>query len=443
MRARWERGGTIVTAPEPRIVAVTDSTALVIGLTCLPTGWDVVCHATEGVRHVELASADVVVLDLDSMETGFDLVPSGARTVLIGDNVPDEELPDGAAVLLRPYTLPQLQDLIEELLRPAPGAEADDGPSDALSEPVPAVDAAAANSTTHPPRRSHSAPLAVRLFGRITTKAADDLPSDALAADRGGQGEEEAVPSSPAVSASEVAPETGADATDQVDPVVEPVIDLTKLPAAASSSQRPSRRLSRRQRRTGPGEAQLRERLAAVLAAISELERLVEQVPMLNSLDDLAEAIVGDLHAQLEADTVGLWRLGTEGWQLLAHRGLTPHESRLRVPLDQPLFAEVDHAGGAMLIDPVDAVQAAVAGIGGAHTESFMAASIAAGTARLGILAVGRNRPLTEGELDRLVDAASEAAPGIAVAEQLARLRGPTEVKVPEQIPARSWHRLD
>jgi hypothetical protein len=96
-----------------------------------------------------------------------------------------------------------------------------------------------------------------------------------------------------------------------------------------------------------------------------------------------------------------------------------------------------------MLIDPVEKVQAAVVGIGGAHTESFMAASIAAGTARLGILAVGRNCPLTEGELDRLVDVASEAAPGMAVAEQLARLRGRTEMSIPEPITARSWHRSD
>jgi hypothetical protein len=117
-----------VTTSEPRIVAVTDSTALVIGLTCLPTGWDVVCHATEGVRRAELASADVVVLDLGSTEAGFDLVPSGARTVLIGDNVPSGELPEGAVVLLRPYTLPQLQDLIEQLLRPCAGQpKLDDG----------------------------------------------------------------------------------------------------------------------------------------------------------------------------------------------------------------------------------------------------------------------------------------------------------------------------
>jgi hypothetical protein len=437
-------GGTIVTAPEPRIVAVTDSTALVIGLTCLPTGWEVVCHATEGVRHAELASADVVVLDLGNTEAGFDLVPDdGPRAVLIGDHVPEGELPEGAAVLLRPYTLPQLRELIEQLLKPVPIIEGHDGPADELNEPVPGVDGVTTDPEADPAHEGDSAPPDARLFGRIATEAQDDLPSVVGAADREGPGDGVAGTSAPAVSAPASGATGGAGSAGRIGPVVERIIDLTKLPEAASSSQRPSRRLARRQRRTGPSEAQLRERLAAVLAAISELERLVEQVPVLNSLDDLAEAIVKDLHEQLEAETVGLWRLDTEGWELLAHRGLTTHESRMRVPLDQPLFAELDHTGGAMLIDPVETVQAAVAGIGGAHTESFMAAAIAAGTARLGILAVGRNHPFTEDDLDRLVDVASEAAPGIAVAEQLARLRGPAEVRAPEQITARSWHQPD
>jgi hypothetical protein len=429
-----------VTTSEPRVAAVTDSTALVIGLTCLPTGWDVDCQATDGVRRADLASADVVVLDLGSVEAGFDLIPVGdARTVLIGDHVPNGVLPEGTVVLLRPYTLPQLQELIERLLNPAPVTEQDAGPTAELSAPLPAVGPAVADSTSGSPNDDPSAPLVARLFSRIAGEAQDALPS----ANRPAGSDEQCVEGPAVVAPPEVPSEAGAEPNDSIGPAVERVIDLTKLPEAASSTGRPTRRFARHSRRSGPTETQLRQRLAAALAAISELERLVEQVPMLNSLDDLADAIVVDLAAQLGADTVGLWRLGTEGWELLAHRGLTPHESRLRVPVDQPLFAEVDHTGGAMLIEPVEAVQAAVAGIGGAHTDSFMAASIAAGTARLGILAVGRNRPLTEPDLDLLVDVASEAAPGIAVAEQLVRLRGPAEVKEPEQITARSWHQPD
>jgi hypothetical protein len=89
----------------------------------------------------------------------------------------------------------------------------------------------------------------------------------------------------------------------------------------------------------------------------------------------------------------------------------------------------------------VEQAQAAVAGIGGAHTESFMAAAIAVGPGRYGILAVGRDEPLTASHLDLLLGAALEAAPGIAVAEQLLRLwaRAPQPAAEPEDLPPRSW----
>jgi hypothetical protein len=64
-----------------------------------------------------------------------------------------------------------------------------------------------------------------------------------------------------------------------------------------------------------------------------------------------------------------------------------------------------------------------------------MAAAIAAGPGRFGILAVGRDRPLTEADLDVLVELASEAAPGVAVAEQLARFQAPAASRGPEPAP--------
>ncbi|TVP75549.1 MAG: GAF domain-containing protein [Nitriliruptor sp.] len=202
------------------------------------------------------------------------------------------------------------------------------------------------------------------------------------------------------------------------------VIHVTEAATSAPPAVRPTRWRARRQKSGTASERQLRERLARVLAATSELERLTDEVPLLTDLTALATAVVREVGAQLDADTVGLWQAADQGWQVLAHTGLTRHEATWTVPFDQPLFSEVHATGGALLLDPVDAVQAAVAGIGGAHTESFMAAAIAAGPGRYGILAVGRDRPLVEADLDTLGDVALEMAPGLAVAEQLARLRG-------------------
>ena len=223
------------------------------------------------------------------------------------------------------------------------------------------------------------------------------------------------------------------------------VIQVPEAGTVTPPAVRPTRWRARRQKTGTTPERQLRERLARVLTATSELEQLVEDVPLLAELPALAAAIVREVQVQLEADTVALWRPAEDGWRLTAHHGLTPNEARWVVSFDQPLFCEVHATGGALLLDPVDAVQAAVAGIGGAHTESFMAAAVAAGPGRYGILAVGRDRQLVEEDLDTLGDLALEMAPGLAVAEQLARLRGggaPIDASSPEGTSdRRPWRR--
>jgi hypothetical protein len=210
------------------------------------------------------------------------------------------------------------------------------------------------------------------------------------------------------------------------------VIHVPEVTTAAPPAVRPTRWRARKQKVGTTPERRLRERLARVLSATSELEKLVDEVPLLAELPALASAIVREVQQQLEADTVGLWRPAEDGWRLSAHRGLTRNEATWVVPFDQPLFSEVHATGGALLLDPVDAVQAAVAGIGGAHTESFMAAAVAAGPGRYGILAVGRDRQLVEEDLDVLGDLALEMAPGLAVAEQLERLRVPGAWRRPQ-----------
>lgn len=365
---------------EPRILVVSDSPALVIGLTCLPRAWDVVCHPTDVGAATCREAADVLVLDLGSVDAGLALLETFATgggdpvpvqgeeqplpVIIVGDDAPADSVPAGATVLLRPYTLPELGEAIQQRLPPSPeqGAESFETPAGTAPE---------------------------------VAQGEVDAPSD------------------------------------------DPVIDLTRIPHPPSPTKARSHRWFTRRRPSGDGSGALRDRLAHVLAATAELERIVEEFPLLCSVEGFSGAVVADVASQLEATTVGLWRTGPEGWTVVAHHGLTAQEAGWQVPLDHPLFSEVDVSGGSLLVDPVDALQAVVAGIGGAHTESFMAASIAADRDRFGMLAVGRDRPLTGRDLDTLIDLASEAAPGMAVAEQLARLRALTEEPTPQVVERR------
>ncbi|TVR18659.1 MAG: GAF domain-containing protein [Nitriliruptor sp.] len=505
-------GGVAVGGTEPRILAVTDSASLVIGLTFSHRGWDVASQ-TPGVD--ASLDGDVVVFDLGTTSAGLEAagqLQPPARALVIGDEEPSDAPPAGVQVLVRPYTVDELADRVDQLLSPAalerstwvdpPGAEArraessaagawadgdlaegaraamsstrtDDvdgvasglGSADLAASGVDGVSVPEEPSTGVPgssergrrvdrsePRRS----LSSRLFGRVAEATSagtesseaplatdaepvaatenagvsvdvdDELTVEVTPDDGGGAGLEQgfaaaaAPPPPPTPTPPPVAPAAAA-ATALLE---RRVIQVTAPASAAPPEVRPTRWRARGQKSGTASERQLRERLARVLAATSELERLTDEVPLLTDLTALATAVVREVGAQLDADTVGLWQAADQGWQVLAHTGLTRHEATWTVPFDQPLFSEVHATGGALLLDPVDAVQAAVAGIGGAHTESFMAAAIAAGPGRYGILAVGRDRPLVEADLDTLGDLALEMAPGLAVAEQLARLRG-------------------
>lgn len=167
----------------------------------------------------------------------------------------------------------------------------------------------------------------------------------------------------------------------------------------------------------------MQQRLAAVFASSAQIEQLTVELPLVRSMPALLRAI-GDVVAEsFSADTAAIWRRDGDGWTPVHHHGFTANEATWTVRADQPLFYEIDAIGGAMLIDPVESMQAAVVGIGGAHTRSFAAACIAAGEGRYGIITLGRNRPLEPGDLDRLTELALEASLAIAVAEHLERMR--------------------
>jgi hypothetical protein len=188
----------------------------------------------------------------------------------------------------------------------------------------------------------------------------------------------------------------------------------------------PGRR--RRDRRPSEASADGREeptpeRLEHGVDAARRLRALLDELPALASRGVLAQLVVDDVAARFDADTVGLWGLEADGWVLLAQVGFTKLQTRQVVPDDQPLFREIYESGGGILIDPVDRVRAAVAGVGGAHTASFMAGAVSMKGHEGGDLAVGRATSLRQDELDVLLGVADELAPGLTVAEELERLR--------------------
>ncbi len=171
-----------------------------------------------------------------------------------------------------------------------------------------------------------------------------------------------------------------------------------------------------------PTEQELHERLVQVFAAAAQVESIAAELPIVIDRMALSRAVVMAVGEEFAADTVVLWRRGENGWVGVAHRGLTGREASLPVGFEQPLLRDVEARSGAILLEPTVSFQNLISGIGGAHKESFMAAAVTLGSRSLGILAVGRDEPLVEADLERLVEMAAEAAVGIGIAEHVERM---------------------
>jgi hypothetical protein len=479
----------------PRVLVVTKNTSLLIGLTFFTEAWDVVSQAgvTPGL------DADVAVIDLGSASDGIRALEEAdprpvAGAVVIGDGSSQTDVDVGARILPRPFVIPDLVAEIAALLAPRTGLAASkqqggqQGGREASTGQdllVPSADPSAPEEPMSDPAVVESTGIVGRVMDVVGRRGGAVSDGD-QAGDRPGAAEGEASPApggveedddqrtggresrEPGTTASDEGaasrvrgddwdepwPSGPAPSTPDRAPSDPSTIIQVRSAAEASSGatsdrgdqQQPHSRtrwFARRPRGVPPRERELRSRMSKVLAAVSELELLIDEVPALTSLDAIGRFLVDDLVTRRDADCAGFWRAGEDGWHLVAGRGLTAIESKMVVPFDQPLFSEIQRTGGGLLVDPVEQVQAAVAGIGGAHTESFMAAAIAVGPGRFGILSVGRDEPLTALDLEFLLDVALDAAPGIAVAEQLQRIwaRAPQADDDADQLPPRSWRR--
>lgn len=214
-------------------------------------------------------------------------------------------------------------------------------------------------------------------------------------------------------------------------PAVAPSTPATSPAAPAArveeESQQGRRRLRRRPARpmqtVESAEPQLVRRLKGAAGHLRDVASLLEELPFLNDLRAMAEALVSELESQFDAQVMSVFAKGESGYQAIAHRGLSRVEAGMVVPETQPLFSDVLRTREGILIQPVDLAQGLVAGIGGARTEAIMACPAVFGGDVVAIVVLGGDR-LADTDLDRLSDLAAEAAPGLAVAHLLQRLHG-------------------
>ena len=168
--------------------------------------------------------------------------------------------------------------------------------------------------------------------------------------------------------------------------------------------------------------AGLPDRIASACLAADVLLDLLADVPILGVPAQLRDMLATETATAFEADAVVLWEPAGEGVRATATWGVSDNPGLTEAPASHPVVLEVARPGGALLLDPVDAVQGAVAGLAGTHARSFMAVSLGDLGAGHGMLTVARDVPLTEADLDRLVDFGTEAGAMLRVGCRLERL---------------------
>ena len=199
------------------------------------------------------------------------------------------------------------------------------------------------------------------------------------------------------------------------------------LPADRPAAEPPGRwklrrRAARAERPAPAAEAPLVRRLKIAAAHARELEDLIAQLPFLADLRAMAEGLIEEIDRQFVCGVASVSVRGESGYEVVGHRGLSRVEAGMVIPETQSLFSDILKTREGILIQPVDLAQGLVSGIGGARTEAMMVAPALVDDECVAMVVVGGDQ-FTEGDLDRLSDLAAEAAPGLAVAQLLNRLR--------------------
>jgi hypothetical protein len=163
-------------------------------------------------------------------------------------------------------------------------------------------------------------------------------------------------------------------------------------------------------------------RLRLAASAAREIDALLDEMPFLADAHAMAEAFLGEVAETFGPQTAAVLLPRPDGFHAVACLGLSPVEMRMVVPETQPLFRDILATGEGILVQPVDLAQGLVGGIGGARTEALMTAPAFLDGSCVAMIVVGSHQ-FDERDLDTLSGLAAEAAPGLAVADLLGRLR--------------------
>lgn len=445
-----------------RVLAVTTNASLVVALGSMMREWEVVTVRDAERAMAEAPGAVVALIDLGDTDTGIQVADElyhGGITipcVVLGDKPVD----DGRAkVLVRPFTLEDLGTAVREAASSAarsgtPAAPARPmvaepvAPKPVAPEPVAAEPAAPVREPEKIAPAGNGSPGVSSWQEERVERPTKSAPAVAPEPEQVAppplplQVAEAPEPARAAVAEPEVAPRF-----NKEEPAWEPPDEESQQgwaePAAdadtssfwdEASPAGPAResesagrwKLRRKATRTAapevPAVTPLVGRLKSAAAHAREIEDLIEQMPFLADLRAMADGLIGEIDRQFVCAITSVSVRRDDGYEVVAHRGLSRVEAGMIIPVTQSLFSDVLKTHEGVLIQPVDLAQGLVAGIGGARTEAMMVAPALVNGEVAAMVVVGGER-FTESDLDRLTDLAAEGAPGLAVAELLDRLR--------------------
>ena len=399
-----------------RILAVTADASLLTALTSMMLDWEI-----KGVRDPQAAKelsegAQVVLVDSGSTARGIDTAKAlwTAGITLPSLVIGDTSAPEGAhvRVIVRPFSLQDLTSAVDEVSTAVamdPRVGGDDGAADA--EP------AAAEESASPALQTTAA--------KIHEALQDAIPAHEPAAE---------APQRAAQEPHAFEPEPHEPEAPRFEPEPafepEPMASVTHLPVQPAAEPGGIRRLLRRREgaRTAAeaavAEDPMLRRLKNAIDSMRDLDELVSELPVLAQPRAMAHAFLAEVVEMFSPQVAAVYAALPDGsYGVIAAHGLSNVEAGMRVPPDQELFMDMSRTLEAVLIAPVDLAQGLVAGIGGARTEALMAAPLAVNSVCHAIVIVGR-QDFTEFDLDLLSQQADEAAPGLAVAQMIDRIRG-------------------
>lgn len=401
-----------------RILAVTADASLITALTSMMLDWEIVHVREPEDAKPKSEGAGVVLVDSGTTDKGIET----AKTVwnhgvtlpclVIGDVEPSSGT--RVRVLVRPFSLQDLTAAVDEVAGAVPvdpsltevrAPVVDDAIEDLAEE-------AAAEVFEEPRIEPEPEPL-------IEAEPEPSIEPETVAV--AFEPEPPSVPQAPpgpveAPRTAEAAPRVAESARG-----LQPQRPVAKPEAGRRRFQR---------RREAPAakkevaEDPMIARLRQATDAARELEALVHELPVLAQPRAMAHAFLGEVVEMFAPQVAAVFAPSFDGsYGVIAAHGLSSVEVGMKVSSDQPLFLEIAQTLQAVLIAPVDLAQGLVAGIGGARTEALIAAPMAVGRICHAIVIVGR-QDFTEFDLDLLAEQADEAAPGLALAQMIDRIRG-------------------